>query len=89
MNNPKSESKEEKDMKEKSTTDKKIGARKRRKSTVEKSMGVAFNQFKETAKDDFERYMINYTYQDVPKVEGVKSNRLNLRLFDSVDLFAL
>ena len=82
MNNPKSESKEEKDMKEKSTTDKKIGARKRRKSTVEKSMEVAFNQFKETAKDDFERYMINYTYQDVLKVEGVKSNRLNLRLFD-------
>ena len=86
MNNPKSESKEEKDMKEKSTTDKKIGARKRRKSTVEKSMEVAFNQFKETAKDDFERYMIDYTYQDVLKVEGVKSNRLNLRLFD---LFAL
>ena len=86
MNNPKSESKEEKDMNEKSTTDKKIGARKRRKSTVEKSMEVAFNQFKETAKDDFERYMINYTYQDVLKVEGVKSNRLNLRLFD---LFAL
>ena len=92
MNNPKSESKEEKDMKEKSTTDKKIGARKRRKSTVEKSMEApwklhfslhdAFNQFKETAKDDFERYMINYTYQDVLKVEGVKSNRLNLRLFD-------
>ena len=82
MNNPKSESKEEKDMKEKSTTDKKIGARKRRKSTVEKSMEVAFNQFKETAKDDFERYMINYTYQDVLKVEGVKSNRLNSRLFD-------
>ena len=82
MINPKSESKEEKDMKEKSTTDKKIGARKRRKSTVEKSMEVAFNQFKETAKDDFERYMINYTYQDVLKVEGVKSNRLNLRLFD-------
>ena len=82
MNNPKSESKEEKDIKEKSTTDKKIGARKRRKSTVEKSMEVAFNQFKETAKDDFERYMINYTYQDVLKVEGVKSNRLNLRLFD-------
>ena len=80
MNNPKSESKEEKDMKEKSTTDKKIGARKRRKSTVEKSMEVAFNQF---------RYMINYTYQDVLKVEGVKSNRLNLRLFDSVDLLAL
>ena len=86
MNNPKSESKEEKDMNEKSTTDKKIGARKRRKSTVEKSMEVAFNQFKETAKDDFERYMINYTCQDVLKVEGVKSNRLNLRLFD---LFAL
>ena len=82
MNNPKSESKEEKDMKEKSTTDKKIGARKRRKSTVEKSMEVAFNQFKETAKDDFERYIIDYTYQDVLKVEGVKSNRLNLRLFD-------
>ena len=82
MNNPKSESKEEKDMKEKSTTDKKIGARKRRKSTVEKSMEVAFNQFKETAKDGFERYMINYTYQDVLKVEGVKSNRLNSRLFD-------
>ena len=82
MNNPKSESKEEQDMKEKSTTDKKIGARKRRKSTVEKSMEVAFNQFKETAKDDFERYMIDYTYQDVLKVEGVKSNRLNLRLFD-------
>ena len=86
MNNPKSVSKEEKDMNEKSTTDKKIGARKRRKSTVEKSMEVAFNQFKETAKDDFERYMINYTYQDVLKVEGVKSNRLNLRVFD---LFAL
>ena len=61
MNNPKSVSKEEKDMNEKSTTDKKIGARKRRKSTVEKSMEVAFNQFKETAKDDFERYMINYS----------------------------
>ena len=86
MNNPKSVSKEEKDMNEKSTTDKKIGARKRRKSTVEKSMEVAFNQFKETVKDDFERYMINYTYQDVLKVEGVKSNRLNLRVFD---LFAL
>ena len=86
MNNPRSVSKEEKDMNEKSTTDKKIGARKRRKSTVEKSMEVAFNQFKETAKDDFERYMINYTYQDVLKVEGVKSNRLNLRVFD---LFAL
>ena len=86
MNNPKSVSKEEKDMNEKSTTDKKIGARKRRKSTVEKSMEVAFNQFKETAKDDFERYMISYTYQDVLKVEGVKSNRLNLRVFD---LFAL
>ena len=86
MNNTKSVSKEEKDMNEKSTTDKKIGARKRRKSTVEKSMEVAFNQFKETAKDDFERYMINYTYQDVLKVEGVKSNRLNLRVFD---LFAL
>ena len=37
-------------------------------------MEVAFNQFKETAKDDFERYMINYTYQNVFKVdmEGVK-----------------
>ena len=62
-------------MKEKSATDKKIGARKRRKSTVEKSIEVAFNQFKETAKDDFERYMINYTYQDMFEVgiEGVKS----------------
>ena len=47
MNNPKSESKEENDMKEKSTTDKKIGAKKRRKSTVEKSMEVAFNQFRD------------------------------------------
>lgn len=62
-------------MKEKSATDKKIGARKRRKSTVEKSIEVAFNQFKETAKDDLERYMINYTYQDMFEVdmEGVKS----------------
>lgn len=62
-------------MKEKSATDKKIGARKRGKSTVEKSIEVAFNQFKETAKDDLERYMINYTYQDMFEVdmEGVES----------------
>jgi hypothetical protein len=55
VNDPKLENKEEKDIKEKSTTDKKIEARKKRKSTVEKSTEVAFNQFKETAKDDFER----------------------------------
>lgn len=65
MDGPKLENKEEKDndneksTTEKSTTDKKIVARKKRKSTVEKSIEIAFNQFKETAKDDFERYVIN------------------------------
>ena len=75
MKNSKLKGKEEKDIKEKSATDKKIGARKSRKGTVGKSVEVAFNQFKETAKDDFKRYMINYTYQDMFEVdiEGVKS----------------
>lgn len=51
-------------------------------------MEIAFSQFKETAKDDFERYMVNHMYQDVSEIhmDGVKSNRLNLWLFDSIDL---
>ena len=59
-NDPKLENQEEKDIKGKGTHKKKLGTRTKRKSSIEKSMEVAFNQFKETAKDDFERYAINY-----------------------------